>query len=364
MIPLRLKACLPPIDRPVAIRLHDSLPADGIDRSNQAYLLAADDRGRDYDYEGFGLRIEVDPGEALGGDVVMLVPGQEIVHRLIRARSLHNTFLVTERCDQLCVMCSQPPKRDHVDLFEVFTQAALLAPPSAVIGISGGEPTLYKRELFELLTTAAERRPDLRFHVLTNAQHFEPEDALVIGALPRGQVIWGIPLYAPESGLHDEIVGKPGAYDRLLRNLALLRAAGAIVELRTVVMTSNLQHLPALAHDVSRNWAFCASWVIMQMEPIGFARKNWRALFADTSKAFDVVGRAINIAAARGIEVALFNFPLCTVPEAYRQYAPASISDWKRKYVDECRDCSLRKDCGGLFEWYDRTQGFSRLGVA
>src|SRR5690606_40913863 len=60
------------------------------------------------------------------------------------ADSRHNTLLVTERCDQLSVMCSQPPKKQHTDLFPLLKQACLLAPKGATIGFSGGEPTLYQ----------------------------------------------------------------------------------------------------------------------------------------------------------------------------------------------------------------------------
>ena len=46
----------------------------------------------------------------------------------------------------------------------------------ATIGITGGEPTLFKDDLFHFLLSVSDARPDLRFHVLTNAQHFVDED--------------------------------------------------------------------------------------------------------------------------------------------------------------------------------------------
>ena len=68
------------------------------------------------------------------------------------------------------------------------------------------------------------RRPDLRFHVLTNGQHFTRRGCT--RRIPAGRVLWGIPLYAA-SGLHDEIVGKQGAFARLMESFALLAAAAA-----------------------------------------------------------------------------------------------------------------------------------------
>src|SRR5262245_1385665 len=43
------------------------------------------------------------------GDVVQLFPNGT-VQVLYRRSSNHNTILATERCNSLCLMCSQPPK--------------------------------------------------------------------------------------------------------------------------------------------------------------------------------------------------------------------------------------------------------------
>ena len=50
-------------------------------------------------------------------------------------------------------------------------------------------------------------------------------------------------------------------------------------------------------------------------------------------------------------------------PEAYRHLAPATISDWKRAYREECEGCSLKAECGGFFEWHPRDHGYSKLGA-
>ena len=56
----------------------------------------------------------------LNGAVLLIDPERGIAERILRAGSQHNTLLVTERCDQLCVMCSQPPKKTHLDRFGYF----------------------------------------------------------------------------------------------------------------------------------------------------------------------------------------------------------------------------------------------------
>jgi hypothetical protein len=101
----------------------------------------------------------------------------------------------------------------------------------------------------------------------------------------------------------------------------------------------------------------------MQLEPIGYGRKNWLSLFADTGKDFHEIARAVNIVAGAGVNVALYNFPICTVPPRYRHFAAPTISDWKQKYIGVCDTCALKANCGGFFEWYDPDKGYERLGL-
>ncbi len=363
MIPLRIRIEGAKGEAPFVLRLQEP-DATLTTGPWDATFAGSEGGGILYESRQGQLRLSGVPAADLVGDVLLVDPKRQVAHRLIRASSDHNTFLVTKRCDQLCVMCSQPPKAHHVDLFPLFLQAVLLAPRGMTIGITGGEPTLYKHELFELLGRALAARPDLRFHVLTNGQHFTAEDVSALAALPRQKVLWGIPLYACEPALHDEIVVKPGAFERLTHSLALLARCGAAIELRTVVMANNVAALKALATFVTTKVPFVAVWALMQLENIGYGRMNWGRLFFDTGKCFAPIAAAIDTARARGIAVALYNFPLCTVPSPYRPYARASISDWKRRYLDPCDGCRLRENCGGFFEWYPDGRGFSAVGLA
>ncbi|SFU19180.1 His-Xaa-Ser system radical SAM maturase HxsC [Mesorhizobium sp. YR577] len=367
MIPLRIKVDTDAVE-PYVVRLR-SLEglADEHARhelnSFEAALEAAGPDSAEYLGEAGSIRIHgIDPSE-VDGDVLLVNPRRGVADRLIRRSSPHNTFLVTERCDQLCVMCSQPPKEHHVDMFPHFEAAALLAPQDATIGISGGEPTLFKDQLLEFLQRVMAERSDLRFHILTNGQHFDERDLVAMQSLDRGRIVWGIPLYSRDPAIHDEIVGKQGAQEQLLRNLAILCRAGAQVELRTVLMEPNAQGLLELARFITTTLPFIQTWAMMQMENIGYGRKNWKTLFYDSSAGFDVVARALDLVRSRGIDAQLYNFPLCTVPEAYRPFAPSTISDWKRAFMDECDGCDLRSQCGGFFEWHPRNHGYSGLGA-
>jgi hypothetical protein len=44
------------------------------------------------------------------GDVIGISPNARSFRTLYRRGSKHNSFLVTDRCNHYCLMCSQPPK--------------------------------------------------------------------------------------------------------------------------------------------------------------------------------------------------------------------------------------------------------------
>jgi len=364
MIPLVLPA-VAEAERPYVARLRSS-PASG--HADECRLVEEGEDGSSA-FAGPGGLVTVDGASAadLDGDVVLVQPhsgGTARVERLLRSGSAHNTLLVTERCDQLCLMCSQPPKKTHVDRFDLLEQACRLAEPGTLIGISGGEPTLYKEQLCALIERVLEARPDLEFHVLTNAQHFEAGDVGRLRSPLYRRVSWGIPLYAADPALHDRIVGKDGAFRRLDRSFVHLIHSGARVELRTVLLGTNLERLPEIAHHVATRLRFIESWSIMQLENVGFARNRWAELYVNHRDNFAPIAAALEHAALHGVRARLFNFPRCTVPAPFRALAAASISDWKRKYVPACSACAERDSCCGFFEWHpdaDAVAGASPL---
>lgn len=331
-------------------------------KERDSQFVCSDGEWSSYSHNGFEFDVKA-PACTLDNDVLLVFPGQNTGHRIIRAQSSHNTFLVTEQCDQICVMCSQPPKQHHADLFDLFYEAALLAPEHAVLGVSGGEPLLHKERLFHLIEKALCKRGDLSFHVLTNGQHFSSEDNAFLSSSLAQRILWGVPIYAHSAPLHDQIVGKSGAFERLIESFYTLSKTLARIELRTVLLQTNYPVFPQLADLISTYLPFAEYWAIMQLENIGYGKMNWRTEFHDSSVEFENVARALNIANGRGLEAYLYNFPLCTIPRPYRRYAVNSISDWKQKYLQQCVSCSQKHICGGFFQWYNSRAGFERTGA-
>ena len=299
--------------------------------------------------------------EPIDGDVLLCLPSRGSVQRLFRRSSRHNTLLFTERCDQLCVMCSQPPKNTNDTwLFPLYEQALLLVDRDAMIGISGGEPTLYKDSLLGMIERVQEQRPDISYHILSNGQHFAEEDRKRLSHLHgKVQIQWGIPLYSHCAATHDRIVGKEGAFDPVMNNLFLLASTSARIELRTVLTALNVFDLPYIAAFIARHIPFITDWAIMGMEPIGYARANWEQLFFDHSAFPEPLISTVEITKALRLPCHLYNIPLCTVPPQVRPYCVDSISDWKKKYLPECDQCDEKSNCAGFFEWYSSQRSWS-----
>lgn len=362
MIKLSMKCDGFPVDEQMVFRLRtcDLNGSNGL-LENDAQLVSNCDGVLEFELNGFSFDIYHENAHELDCDVVLYVPERQTVHRLIRANSKHNTLLVTEQCDQLCIMCSQPPKEHFFDLYDQFFEAILLAPLNCTIGISGGEPTLHKERLFEFLTKSLKVRGDLSFHVLSNGQHFTFEDRSFFTQAVCKKIVWGIPLYSHNSEKHDQIVGKQGAFEVVRENISLLSEFGANIELRTVVLNSNFDDLPEVALFISSHLSGVRIWAIMQMENIGFGRRIWKEEFCDTSNNFEAIADAINLSQGRGVKTLLYNFPLCTVPLKYSKYAVRSISDWKQRYLKACLNCSMQNECSGFFEWYREETGFKKI---
>jgi hypothetical protein len=164
----------------------------------------------------------------------------------------------------------------------------------------------------------------------------------------------GIPVYSADAALHDRIVAKEGALARLEQSFAHLLAAGARIELRTVLLTDNYGELPALARYVASRLPSIEHWSLMQLENAGFAKNRWASLYVDHQRDFSPLAQAMDHAVLVGLDVRLFNAPRCSVPPDYRRYCMASISDWKRRFAPACDPCNERGQCGGFFEWHPR----------
>jgi His-Xaa-Ser system radical SAM maturase HxsC len=313
------------------------------------YLLRADSAP---DTSGPALRLGPGLDHIEPGDIIHVPPDGRRVSVLWKNSATHNGLLLTEQCDNYCLMCSQPPKdRDDSWLFDRAAKVITLLPETArALSLTGGEPTLHADALISLLSHCKQVAPGLSLHLLSNGRRFaDPEFARRYAAVGLPDIMVGIPVYAPEPGLHDFIVQADGAFDETIHGILNLASLGQPVEIRVVIQKHTIPVLAGLATFIARNLPFVAQVALMGLEMTGLARPNSALVWADPADYQRELIEATGILTTAGIPTRIYNHQLCVLDRNLWPYAVRSISDWKNDYLEICRSCSVRDACGGVF---------------
>lgn len=286
------------------------------------------------------------------GDVVAVDPNG-FVRVLYRRRSQHNFILVTEQCNSLCLMCSQPPKAidDSTRLIEHLRLVDLLDPSTQELGITGGEPTLLRDGFLALIERCKQRLPSTALHVLTNGRlFFYRSFAQKLGRIAHPDLVLGIPLYSDIDARHDSIVQAPGAFEQTVLGLLNLDRAGVRVEIRVVLHALSVPRLPRLATFIARNFPFAGHVALMGLEMFGLVHQHLGELWIDPAHYQDQLREAVAILRDAGMHVSIYNHQLCVLDRRLWPLARKSISDWKNVYLPDCDGCSAIGQCGGFFQ--------------
>lgn len=286
------------------------------------------------------------------GDVLGIHPQSGRLRLLYRRSSRHNFFLVTERCNNYCLMCSQPPRNiDDGWLIDEIAQAiSLVDPETPALTFTGGEPLTEAHRFIGLLEKTRDLLPDTAIHVLTNGRAFSsPEVADAWAAIHHPKLSAGIPIYAAVDHIHDYVVQAKGAFDQTVLGVLHLKDRGQEVEIRIVLHAITASRLTETCSWIARNLPFVDHVALMGMEHTGFAIANDDKLWVDPLDYQAQLKTGVDILASAGVNVSIYNLPLCVLDVSVRPYAVQSISDWKNAYVTECDGCSARDRCAGFF---------------
>jgi len=285
-------------------------------------------------------------------DVIKFQPADCGINVLYRHEANSNSFLVTERCNSFCIMCSQPPRDvdDHYLVDDMMEALPLIHQEAHEIGITGGEATLWGDDFIKLIQAAKVHLPKTSLHILSNGRNFKNLDlAIKVSGVKHHDLMIGIPLYADYSQLHDYIVQADNAFDDTIRGILNLKRCRVPVEIRVVIHRENYHRLPHLAEFITRNLLFVDHVALMGLEIRGFAKSNLEAIWIDPYDYKNELAKAVDALARSRMHVSIYNHPLCVIPQSARRFAVKSISDWKNDFLKECRNCNSRQECGGFF---------------
>ena len=288
----------------------------------------------------------------LGNDDVVSISGDGHFRTLFRASSNHNSILLTEQCDNYCLMCSQPPKRqnDQWILKEVSELIPLIPQHTQSLGITGGEPAILGDNFINIIRLCKNWLPHTAVHILSNGRKFsDPVFCQKYAAICHPDMMVGIPVYSDDPARHDYVVQAKGAFDETIRGILNLKKLNQRVEIRVVIHKQTYERLPFLAEFIARNLLFVDHVALMGLEMMGFTRANLDLLWIDPVLYKDYLSDSVNILRSYGIRVSVYNHQLCLINEDIEPVYMKSISDWKNEYLPECDSCNRINDCGGFF---------------
>ena len=286
------------------------------------------------------------------GDIVSILPNG-FFSMLYDADSLEVDIFVSSNCNSNCVMCPLPEATRQKDIKHIewlIEYIDILPEDVAYVNITGGEPTLAK-DGFLIVMDALRRKFDKSgFQLLSNGRsladiHFLENVVKVSPVSMR----FAIPIHSSNAETHDAITRAKGSFvqtDRGIKNLLMLHQK---VEIRIVISARNIEDLDDTAQYIVDNYpgVFCVNFIGMEM--MGNAVVNKDSLWIDYSIAFAKAKSGIDLLVRNGIDVQLYNFPLCAVDRGYWHIAAKSITDYKVRFMDDCDECRVKEICGGFF---------------
>lgn len=247
-----------------------------------------------------------------GGDVIRVKSSSGMVSVLYRRGANANSLFVTERCNSLCRMCSQPPRQqdDTWRVAELLQLIELIDPSLPILGVTGGEPTLLGDNLVRILNACGQQLPNTAIHILSNGRTFSDarQAAQFYRASPKAT--WGIPIYSDLADAHDYVTGAAGSFTETVNGLLNMAEHGGQIELRVVLHALTINRLPALAQFIARNFPFVRHVALMGLEPMGLAKRNMAELWIDPTDYADVLADTVEDLDAVGLPVSIYNVPV------------------------------------------------------
>ena len=325
-------------------------------QDNHESIFAIDDgTGRLASIEALPCRTIVVPTQFSylnAGDVIGIHAPSGKFRTLYRHNSRHNSFLVTERCNNYCLMCSQPPKDidDRWILNEIRQSLPLLDKDTRTLTFTGGEPLSDWIEFIGILADCRDQIPNTAIQVLTNGRAFAKSE--IVDAwrkVNHPSLIAAIPVYAAVDHVHDYVVQAKGAFDETILGILKLKDRGQRVEVRVVLHSHTAPIISETCRWIARNLPFVDHVALMDSENTGFAIANEAQLWIDPIDYQAALAEAVDLLVAADVNVSVYNLQRCVLARSVWPYAAQSISDWKNAFVAECEPCTEKTRCAGFF---------------
>ena len=238
------------------------------------------------------------------GDVLGFDHSSRKFRTLFRRNSAHNSFLVTERCNNYCLMCSQPPKDvdDRWILSEIKESLSLIDPTTHALTFTGGETLSDWEDFIGVLKQCRHQLARTSVQVLTNGRAFA--DSQIVDAwrdIEHPKLIAAIPVYASVDYVHDHVVQAKAAFDETVLGILKLKDRAQRVEIRVVLHRLTAPIIVETCRWIARNLPFVDHVALMGLENTGFAIANDAMLRIDPMDYCEPLAKAVDHLVAAGV---------------------------------------------------------------
>ena len=299
------------------------------------------------------IEIKIKNLDSLVAGTVLNISEANVANVLYDPSSMDNALFCTNNCDNLCIMCSQPPldREDYQFFHDLNLKIVdLIDPGCPVLGLTGGEPLLQPTLLAYLLSRIRARLPNTQINILTNGRAFSDSNSCSkIAEAASENFVWEIPVHSDSYVIHDHIAGRNGAFLETFTGLLKFSESNPRISIRHILQESNATRVNDFARFVSKNLPFVESISFMGLEYVGYAKKNLNEIHLDLKVHQTELEAAVFLLSSSGMNVSIFNLPLCMLKESLWHCAYKSIDSHKRHYLPICDKCSVINECGGIF---------------
>ena len=272
---------------------------------------------------------------------------------------------LTMACNERCPFCNVPVEdyaRPTPPIEQINAELdAFVASGEQTLVISGGEPTLLRRRLIDLITQARARGIPL-VELQSNAVLIDGDYAAELKRAGLTSAFISLLSHIPAH--HDTLAGLEGAFERCVRGIQALLSEGIRVTLNPVTARLTQTLVPDYIDFVAAELPGVQSISLSAVQPHGRAAKH-PDLLPDYSVLASHVRAARTRAEHHGIEILnpYCGLPLCvgwedgleSSVEAFEaarggwEALPGIDNQGNKRHGPACSSCALRTRCGGAW---------------
>lgn len=284
--------------------------------------------------------------------------GEIVPARIVRVRF---------QCNQACEFCFVSTHLPAPSASAVHDAIVDIARRGGIVVLSGGEPTLDPR--LEEWVRLARAEGAVEVELQTNAIRLADDGrARALAAAGLDQAF--VSLHGSRAEVGDAVTSAPGTWERTVRGIDALVAAGVRTRLNFVFCEKNREDFPRVVELVAERWPG-AVLVVSFVAPSTDVVPRTPELVPRYTDVMPSLVRGLERARELGVAIdgfeSMCGIPLCLVPgEIAKEWSrlaaiPEGFDRGEMADAEACRACALRTRCFGLRRGYAELHGTSEL---